>query len=236
MVADHMLNLIQQFYTEERIIMIAKPDDMGETTREPMKINERTPAGEILNNITMGEYDVVATAIPHAASFQSTQFRELLEMKKIGVNIPDTALVQVSSVAKKQELIAQMNNTDPEIAQIQKETAKAELEQLLAGGKLKLAQAEKAKSAAVVDGVAAAFSSVQSAQVMASVAGLVPVADEILLSAGFVDKNAAPVFMQPTTLGAPAPPVSDNTSPMFPAKPVGATEGLNAGMETLRAD
>ena len=233
-VAKIILTLVQQYYTEERIVMITKPDDMGETTREPMMINQRTAAGEIINNITLGEYDVIAAAIPHAASFQSTQFRELLEMKKIGVNIPDTALIQVSSIAKKQELIALMSNKDPEMDQIQKDTLKATLDELRANGTMKLAQAEKAKSAAIVDSVAAAYSAVQAAQVMATTAGLVPVADELLKSAGFVDKNPAPIFMQPSAPVLGAPVVAPNTNPMFPAKPVSPEIGLNAGMETPR--
>lgn len=238
MAACIILNLVQQYYTEERIIMITKPDDMGETSREPMKINERTAAGEILNNITIGEYGVIVTSIPHAASFQSTQFRELMEMKKIGVGIPDTALVQVSSVAKKQELIAQMSNQDPEAAAAAKALAAAELKEKEASGALKLAQAKKAGAAAVVDGVAAAYSAVQAAQVMSATAGLVPVADELLKSAGFQDQNPGPIFSQPTaapSLGA-MPAAAQSTSPMFPAAPLSPELGLNTGIETARAD
>ena len=237
-VAGIIVDLVQQFYTEERVIMISKPDDMGETTREPLTINQQTLAGEVINNITLGEYGVIVTNVPHAASFQSTQFRELLEMKKLGVGIPDTALVQVSSVTKKQELIAQMNNVDPEIAKNEKALAAAEVKVAEANAALKLAQAEKAKSGAIVDNVAAGFSAVQAAEVMASVAGLVPVADELLKSAGFVDKNAAPTFLQPAVgaaLGA-APDIQSNTSPMFPAKPPSPQLGLNQGMETARFD
>ena len=239
MVALIILNLIQQYYTEERIIMITKPDDMGGNQHEPMVINQLTPAGEIVNNLTMGEYDVVVTAIPHAASFQSTQFRELLEMKKIGVQIPDTALVQVSSVAKKQELIAQMSNSDPEAEQLQKDMMRAEVDEKASSAILKKAQAEKAKSASIVDNVEAAYSSVQAAQVMAVTAGLVPVADELLKSAGWVDKNPSPVFIQPQSgqpvLGGAAQP-AQNTSPMFPAKPQGPGVGMMDGIETPRLD
>ncbi len=236
MVAQILLTLIQQFYTEERIIMITKPDDMGEKQHEPMAINRRTPAGEILNDLTIGEYGVTVTSIPHAASFQSTQFRELLEMKKIGVGIPDTALVQVSSVSKKQELISQMSNSDPEAEELAKATARAELKEKEASGALKQAQAEKAGSASVVDNVAAAYSSVQAAQVMASVAGLVPVADELLKSAGFVDKNPAPIFTQPAVEPELGAQVQVNTSPALPTKPLSPELGMEQGIETQRLD
>lgn len=237
MLAQGMLRLIQQFYTEERIIMITRPDDMGETTREPMVINKRTPAGEIINNLALGEYDVIATAVPHAASFQSTQFNELLEMKKVGVStIPDTALVEVSSISKKRELIAQMTNTDPEAERLRKELADAELRLQIATASLKEAQAEKAKSGAIVDNVAASYSAVQAAQVMAATAGLVPVADELLKSAGFVDKNPAPIFSQPVAAPALGVMPGINPSPMFPAKPDSPTLGLDRGIETQRLD
>ena len=236
MLALAMLSLIQQYYTEERIVMITKPDDMGENQHEPIAINKRTPAGEIINDLTMGEYDVIVSSLPHAASFQSTQFRELLELKKIGVNIPDTALVQVSSVEKKQELISQMSNTDPEAQQMQKDMAQAELKDKQAASALKLAQAEKAKSAAVLDNVESGYSAVQSAQVMASVAGLVPVADELLKSAGFEDKNTGPIFSQPQTPVLGAPQLPANTHPMFPAKPESPAVGMESGIETPRLD
>lgn len=231
-----MLALIQEYYTEERIIMITKPDDMGETTREPMVINQRTPAGEIINNLTLGEYDLTIADVPHAASFQATQFRELLEMKKVGIDIPGTSLVEVSSISKKRELIQQMTNVDPEAVAAAKARQAAETKEIEATADLKTAQAEKQRLGVVVDGVTAAYSSVQTAQVMATVPGIVPVADEILKSAGFVDKNRAPIFIQPASpvLGLPAPHAS--TSPEFPAKPAGPALGMNTGIETQRLD
>jgi len=231
-----MLYLFQEYYTEERIIMITKPDDMGETTREPMVINKRTPAGEIINNLALGEYDMTIADVPHAASFQATQFRELLEMKKVGIDIPGTAMVEVSSISKKAELIAKMTNQDPEAVAAAKRREAAETAEIEATAELKLGQAEKAKSAAVVDNVAAGYSAVQAAQVIATVPAVVPVADELLKSAGFKDKNAAPIVLGAPTGASHAVPAPHNSSPMFPAKPVGPTLGMEQGIETPRLD
>lgn len=93
-----------------------------------------------------------------------------------------------------------------------------------------------------VKNVETLYSSMQAAQTAATVPGVVPIADEIAKSAGFVDQNAAPLFPYPAPPAAGAePPVApampaENTSPMFPANPDGAGEGMMQGIETQRND
>jgi hypothetical protein len=235
MLAIRILDLIQAYYTEERIIMITRPDDMGENRHEPLAINQQTPEGEVLNNLTLGEYDVVVSSVPQQATFQNTQFQQLLELRQIGVQIPDTALVQVSSVAKKQELIKQMSQPDPAQVQFTQEMQKAELEEKASKTALNLAQADRAKGAAIVDSLESMYTAGQTAQVLASMPGLVPVADELFKSAGGIDKNAAPVFA-PTPQGLGIPEMITNSDPRFPANPPNPAVGMNTGIETARPD
>lgn len=95
------------------------------------------------------------------------------------------------------------------------------------------------KSQTGVKNVETLYSSMQAAQTAATVPGVVPIADEIAKSAGFVDQNAAPIYPAPLAPAAAAMYPADavqNTSPMFPANPAGPGEGMLRGIETQRND
>ena len=101
--AEKILNLIQNFYTEERIIQVTNDSDPMKP-REPMVINEMTPEGMIINDLTLGEYDVVVSIAPARDSFDEVQFAEALSLRQVGVAVPDDAIIEYSHLAKKGEL------------------------------------------------------------------------------------------------------------------------------------
>lgn len=72
--------------------------------REPMVLNFETPEGDIINNLTLGEYDVIVSSAPARDSFDETQFAEALSLRQAGVAIPDDAIVGYSHLMKKEEL------------------------------------------------------------------------------------------------------------------------------------
>ena len=101
--AEKILNLIQNFYTEERIIQVTNDSDPMKP-REPMVINEMTPEGMIINDLTLGEYDVVVSTAPARDSFDEVQFAEALSLRQVGVAVPDDSIIEYSHLAKKGEL------------------------------------------------------------------------------------------------------------------------------------
>ena len=101
--AEKILECIQTFYTEQRIIQVTNEDDPTRP-REPMVINQMTPEGRIINDLTLGEYDVVIATAPARDSFDETQFAEALNLRQVGVNIPDDAIIEYSHLARKGEL------------------------------------------------------------------------------------------------------------------------------------
>ena len=101
--AEKILNLVQTFYTEQRVIQVTNENDPL-NPREEMVINQETPEGEIINNLTVGEYDVVVATAPARDSFDETQFAEALSLRQVGVAIPDDAVVEYSHLARKGEL------------------------------------------------------------------------------------------------------------------------------------
>lgn len=101
--AGVVLDLIQNFYTEERLIQITNDNDPLHP-REEMIINGMTPEGTIINDVTQGTYDVMVASVPARDTFDDAQFLEAMAMRSIGVVIPDDAIVEYSHLARKGEL------------------------------------------------------------------------------------------------------------------------------------
>lgn len=101
--AEKVLNLIQTFYTEQRILQITDESDPLKP-REEVVVNEMTPEGKIINDLTIGEYDVVISTAPARDSFDEVQFAEALNLRQVGVAIPDDAIIEYSHLTKKGEL------------------------------------------------------------------------------------------------------------------------------------
>jgi hypothetical protein len=101
--AEKVLNLIQTFYVEQRIVQVTNEEDPMQP-REELFLNVETPEGDIINNLTLGEYDVIISTSPARDSFDETQFAEALSLRQAGVAIPDDAIVQYSHLRKKEEL------------------------------------------------------------------------------------------------------------------------------------
>jgi len=141
--AEKVLDLIQAFYTEQRIIMVTDESDPLQP-RMPMMINEVTPEGQILNDLTLGEYDVVIATAPARDSFDEVQFAEALNLRQVGVAIPDDAIIEYSHLAKKGELakrIRQITGQEPPTPE-QAEAMAMQQQMAIAKLQLEIAQLE----------------------------------------------------------------------------------------------
>jgi len=152
--ARNMLDLIQEFYTDERIITITKDSATGET--ESFGVNQQDPTtGQIKNDLTLGEFDVIITSVPHRETLEDSEFEQLVALREMGVQIPDTTLVGASRVRNKSEIIEQLQagQNSPEAQQAKQlalrgqeaEVGKTEAEktQKEADAQLKMAKAGK---------------------------------------------------------------------------------------------
>lgn len=107
-----------------------------------------------------------------------------------------------------------------------------ELEKLKQQQPLVDAQIKKLIAETVSTNVTSFFSGTNAANQIAMQPSVAPMADQMLLSAGFVDANAAPAIPTPQP-GADPLDVPQNTSPNFPPHPdVGATAGIETGATT----
>lgn len=112
LVARNTLDLIQTYYTEERALQITGTD-LGATTEEVI-INQVTPEGNVVNDLTAGEYEVVISSVPTRESYMESQFQEALALRELGVAIDDSVLIEASNLSKKAEILEGIRN-NPEM-------------------------------------------------------------------------------------------------------------------------
>ena len=219
LLAEHILELVQQFYTEPRVLRITETDAFGRKQSVPLAINQPTEAGPAFNDLTIGEYDVVISEQPMQVTFENSQFEQALELRKVGVAVPDEIVIRHSNLADKEE-----------VARIMAERGQQQADPTLAAkAKLLEAQAEKTQAEQVNKAVEAQYSAIQTAKTIASMPQTANLADALLRSAGYVDRDAAPIVPQlPGALPGIEPP-PQNTNPITPRNP---GVGINAGIES----
>lgn len=101
MKADKSREMVQLFYTEQRLIRLR--GDNGQVN--DVMINQQDPAtGAIINNVTLGRYEVTIDQTPLSAQFLSAVFEELIRLREIGVPVPDDFIIDASSTGRKEEM------------------------------------------------------------------------------------------------------------------------------------
>ena len=141
--AEKVLNLVQRYYTEERVIQITDESNPFKP-REPMAVNQVTPEGQIINDLTIGEYDVVIATAPSRDNFDEVQFAEAIQLRQAGVPIPDDLIVEYSHLARKANIaqrIRQMQGTEPPTPE-QAQLAQFEMESRIRSTQLEIAKLE----------------------------------------------------------------------------------------------
>jgi hypothetical protein len=257
LLAVRMLDLMQQFYTAARVFRITEMNPMtGKPETKELAINQMDPAtGQYHNDMTEGEYDVVITEQPMAATFEDTQFQQALELRKSGVAIPDDVVIRHSNLTDKADILSRMDGQkqpDP--------LTEAKVALTAAQAKKVEAEIGDVNNAAIKKSIETQFSAMQAAEVIAAVPQTAPIADELMKAAGYQapasaddpqfpaggdpaagltvqavnNKKTGIGFMPP---GA-TPAVPGATTLMPPPIPKPATPGMGErhGIETTRPD
>lgn len=235
MAAAKIVELIQQFYTSERVFRLIDRDTKEVT--DELIINEVTVDG-VLNDVTIGRYDVVITDTPTHATFEEGQFAQVMEMKEKGVNVPDRHIILSSSYAKKHELAKEIEDLA---------SASASDPLLEAEIALKKAQAEKAQAETVNVRSETKYTALQTAGVIAADPSTAPLADVLLRSSGDIDMDTPPllpeypvdaqgVYREAGERPVDFPANTNPLTPVPPAEPPSPLNGVNQGIETRVID
>lgn len=159
--AEFMLELFQDFYTEQRMFKMAAVDDDGKTSPEEVMINFQESAGVIKNDITLGEYGVVVGSRPTRDVEDESELAKMLSARDRGVMIPDWAIVEsmnlnrgkeIADYIRKMQGAAEPTEEEIQIAQMQQELElrrqQAEVDELMAKAQERLANAAKLQAEA----------------------------------------------------------------------------------------
>jgi len=145
---------VQEFYTEPRLMSITHDQATGES--ETFGINQpnpepetgmeppESPYQEIINDLTLGEYDVVVSSVPRRETLEDSQFEQAMSLREIGVQLPDSVLVDSSRLINKKDILKQMAG-DQESPEAQ---AQAELQRRMQAAEVVKAEAEGAQKQA----------------------------------------------------------------------------------------
>lgn len=134
--ARNILDIVQEYYTEPRILNVVMNRITGDMTQVP--VNQPDPTtGTIANDLTMGEYDVIVSSTPSRETLEDSQFEQATALRELGVQIPDEVLIENSRLNKRSEIVKQMRDAreSPEQQyqqQLQKMSAELELANLKA--------------------------------------------------------------------------------------------------------
>jgi hypothetical protein len=102
--ARTMLGLIQRFYTEERVLHVTKYDELGDEYTEEVAINQRNSAGELINDLTLGEYSVVISSQQTSDVVQDAVFEQMMAMRDRGIPIPSYLVVKNSRMPMRERI------------------------------------------------------------------------------------------------------------------------------------
>ena len=119
LVARKVVELIQDFYTETRVMRVTVGNGFNQEDQE-LVINGVNAAGEIVNDVTLGEYDMAVGSRPARDNYEDAQFATALQMREAGVMIPDDVVIRHSPLDDKHAIadrVASLQGVAPPTAE-----------------------------------------------------------------------------------------------------------------------
>jgi hypothetical protein len=111
--AAFILEAVQRYYTETRLLTIFERNADGDDVEQQMEINQPVSifdpetsqtVDEIMNDLTIGEYEVAISSVPRRDTYDESLFDQLISMREAGVQIPDHTLIENSQLPDRKEV------------------------------------------------------------------------------------------------------------------------------------
>lgn len=160
LLASRVLDGVQAHYTDTRVILINRGSSL-QPQMDELTINEPSPEGEVLNDVTQGRYTTTLIPAPARTSMTEEDFRLMLMLRKeVGMMIPDNLLLELSPATNKAQIIQalQGDSIEREQAAAQAAEQQQQIEQ-----QKSLAQARKEEAAAMLNQARAEKAAVDAA-------------------------------------------------------------------------
>lgn len=249
MEGEMVLSLAEQYMGSTRTIAIP-----GDGRHEFLRINEQQADGSYRNDITKRRSRFVVSEQAWKQSYAEAAFENLMQVfTQLAAAAPNVVIAMLDvlfeihpNLPKKQLILQRIRQVTgqsspdgkmtPEQQQAQQQAsakAQAQFEAEMAGLKAQVLEAQAKGEKLSAEGLAKRLESIymaaQAAQVAVQIPGAMPVADQLLKSAGFVDQDGAPIAQAPQQ--AQAGPVIPDAR-----QGDGALVGHEAGIQTPAPD
>lgn len=106
--AHNILELVQNFYTDHRVMNITRDAMTGEIEQVGINVPDLA-SGEMLNDLSLGSYDAVVTSQTARRTLEESEFANAIGLREMGIPIPDRFMVENSNLRKKGEIIKAMD-------------------------------------------------------------------------------------------------------------------------------
>lgn len=267
-VLRQLVLLLTEYETDERILMLAgrAAAEFMQETEGAISLDQMLLEAELTLTVDVGMGTVSPTNRINNLMLGVRGVKEALmdgTLEKYGVKPLEVIKEIFGALGHKNggKFIAPEGEEDPQIttmrqqiAELQRQLEAKQPQAIIDATVEKIAEEIKLiKAKTVQTGVTADYSAIQTAEVIASVPQVAPIADKVLESAGYtppnppgVDPNLpydaasaggapglVPAAQEAVATGPVDIPESGNTSPMFPAPP---DTGAASGIETQEAD
>ncbi len=144
--AKRVLDCVQAYYTETRSIMINR----GSTFRpefQTVTINQLTPEGEVVNDVTKGKYTTVLVPSPSRTTLSESEFEALVKLRtEVGIAISDDLMIELAPIANKMQILQTLKGDSN-----QQQQAQAQMQQRIAELEAQLTQARADKERAAAE-------------------------------------------------------------------------------------
>lgn len=115
MMARNVLDIVQQYYTDPRILNITHDDLTGEV--QQVSINQPRPGtGEVMNDLSLGEYNIIVVSQQAKRTLEESQFQQGVAMRELGIMIPDRFMIQNSNLVDKDKIVKAMDDQANSVA------------------------------------------------------------------------------------------------------------------------
>jgi hypothetical protein len=233
----HVGNLLFSMVREDLLVGKMPVMVKKEGKKQLVVLNQPQPDGSILNEVAAVPCKVVLEDVPSTPAFKQQQFQALTEVTKslppqfqaaiIDLVIQLTDIPEKDKVVERLRKVAgiqddltpeeqqQAQDAAQQVQQLQRQIQQMALDKQSADIELvkaKAAQLEsmiaKGDSEKMLKIVEAMYAAIQAGQIIATVPGVAPVADELMKGAGYVDQNG-----QDAALAAGGQPVQSPGQP-----------------------
>lgn len=166
LLARNVLDLVQAYYTEPRVIPVIADEFTQETefmaVNQPQSVEpgEEGPdediqtAYQVINDLSAGTYSIVVSMVPSRELMEDSEFEQGVRLREMGVQIDDAVLIKNSRLRDRGEIIKQLeaSKASPEAQQMQQlqvenlqlenEKLRAEVDKIRADAEHKIAKAD----------------------------------------------------------------------------------------------